>query len=181
MPFSAVLDSDGLIKLAKAGILEVVVKAWNCLIPQAVYAETVERGIQAAYPDALGIREVLDPSMVRPSVRHPRATTLLEQKRALGRGEQEALHLFFAVQAHAIISDDAAFVTVLDQAGLRYLPPALVLVQLAHERRLEPRAALEGLERMRPFIRPEVYQAARSDLEALRARRPKRAKEGESP
>ncbi|MGH7410104.1 MAG: hypothetical protein ACREJ6_03445, partial [Candidatus Methylomirabilis sp.] len=167
--------------VASLDSLQAKMDDWNCMIPQAVYAETVDRGKQAAYPDALAIREVLDPSMVRPLVRHPRAARLLEQRRGLGRGEQEALHLFFAVPADAIISDDAAFVTVLDQAGLRYLPPALVLVQLAHERSLDPREALEGLERMRPFIRPEVYQAARSDLEALRARRPKRAKEGESP
>lgn len=181
MRLRVVLDSDGLIKLAKAGILEVLVKAWDCLIPQAVYAETVERGIQAAYPDALAIRELLHPSMVRPRVRHPRAAMLLKQKRGLGQGEQEALHLFFTVQADAIISDDAAFVTVVDQAGLRYLPPALVLVQLAHQGQLALQAALEGLERMRPFIRPEVYQATRTDLEALQPRRPGRAKGGESP
>lgn len=174
MSFKAVLDSDGLIKLAKAGILEAVVKAWNCLIPEAVYAETVRRGIQGAYPDALAIREVLHPSMVRPWVPHPRATRLLKQKRGLGRGEQEALHLFFTVRADAIISDDAAFVSVLDQAGLPYLPPALVLVRLADQRHLEPQAALDRLERMRPLIRPEVYEAARSDLAALRPRGPKR-------
>lgn len=181
MPIKAVLDSDGLIKLAKAGVLEIVVKAWTCLIPQAVYAETVERGIESAYPDAHAIGAVLHPSMVRPWVRHPRATGLLQQKRGMGRGEQEALHLFFTARADAIISDDAAFVTMLDQADLPYLPPALVLVQLAHQRHLESRAALEGLERMRPFVRTEVYGAARADLEAPPPRAPKGAKRGASP
>lgn len=175
-----VLDSDGLIKLAKSGILDVVVKAWECLIPRAVYAETVERGIQAAYPDALAIRDQLHPSMVRPRVRHPRATILLKQKRGLGQGEQEALRLFFAVQADALVSDDAAFITLVDQADLRYLPPALVLVQLAHQGQLALQSAQEGLEQMRPFIRPEVYQITRADLEALQPRRPWRAKGGES-
>ncbi len=116
------MDSDGLIKLAKADILKVMFKARDCLIPQAVYVETVERGVQAAYPDALAIREVLQPQTVRPMVHHPRATMLLQQKRSLGRGEREALHLFFRARAHTIISDDAAFVTVLDQAGVSYLP-----------------------------------------------------------
>lgn len=181
MPFRVVLDSDGLIKLAKVGILEVVVGAWTCLIPQAVWAETVERGMKAAYPDALAIHEALGRSTVQPASRHPRAAALLAHKRGLGRGEQEALHLFFAARADAIISDDIAFLTVLGHAGVRYLPPALVLVQLARERHLELRAALEGLEQMRPFVRPEVYQAARSDLAGLRPRRPRRTLRGGSP
>lgn len=181
MRFRVVLDSDGLIKLAKADILEVVLKAWRCLVPQAVYVETVERGIQAVYPDALAIREVLHSRTVRPMVHHPRATMLLQQKRGLGRGEQEALHLFFRARAHAIISDDAAFLTVLDQAGVPYLPPALVLLELAHRGQIEPRAALKGLERMRSLIRPEIYRMARSNLEAFLPRNPKRSSGGESP
>lgn len=181
MRFRVVLDSDGLIKLAKADILGVVVKAWDCLVPQAVYVETVERGIRAAYPDALAIREVLQPRTVRPMGHHPRATMLLRQKRNLGRGEQEALHLFFRARAQAIISDDAAFVTVLDQAGVPYLPPALVLLERAHHQQLEPWAALEGLERMRALIRPETYRLVRSNLEAFPPRKPKRSSGGESP
>ena len=180
MRFRVVLDSDGLIKLAKADTLEVVLKAWDCLVPRAVYAETVERGIRAAYPDALAIREVLQPEAVRPMVHHPRATLLLRQKRNLGRGEEEALHLFFRARAHAIISDDAAFVTVLDQAGVPYLPPALVLIELARHRHVEPRAALKALERMRPLIRSEIYRVTRSNLEAFSPRKPKRSSGGES-
>lgn len=76
VPFRAVRDSDGLIKLAKAGALEVVIKVWRCLIPQAVYAETIERGIRPGYPDALATREALPPSIVGSRVRPPRATTL---------------------------------------------------------------------------------------------------------
>lgn len=50
MPLKVVLDSDGLIKLAKAGVLDVMVGTWECLVPRAVYVETVERGVQGAYP-----------------------------------------------------------------------------------------------------------------------------------
>jgi hypothetical protein len=113
---------------------------------------------------------------VRPRTRHPRAAALLEGTRGLGRGEQEALHLYFAARADAIVTDDAAFVRVLGRAGLRYVLPALVLVRLARERHLDPDEALNSLERMRPFIRAEVYRAAQDDLAAAlprgRARRP---------
>jgi predicted nucleic acid-binding protein len=181
MRLQVVLDSDGLIKLAKAGILGVLVDAWKCLIPRAVYTETVERGIQLGYPDGLTIRGALHADMVRPRVRDPRATALLQGKRHLGRGEHEALHLFLASRADAIVTDDAAFVSVLDHAGLQYLPPALVLVQLTQQGHLDPEAALGGLEQMRPFIRAEVYAAARADVRCPGLSGPRRTDTGESP
>ncbi|MGH7340467.1 MAG: hypothetical protein ACREKH_08260 [Candidatus Rokuibacteriota bacterium] len=159
-----VLDSDGLIKLAKAGALERVVSAWTCLVPRAVYVETVERGLETAYPDAQTIRLALPSATDRRTARHPRAAALLQDKRGLGRGEQEALHLFFAARGDAIVTDDAAFVAMLASAGLRYLVPALVLVRLVQEQHFEPAEALDCLERMRPFIRAEVYRAAWGDL-----------------
>ncbi len=179
VPYRVVLDSDGLIKLAKAGILETVVSAWDCLIPRAVYHETVERGKQAGYPDAVTIGDSLQPSMVHPRVRHARAANLLEGKHGLGRGEQDALHLFFSTRADGIVTDDAAFVSMLDQARIPYVSPALVLVQLTDQGLLEPRAALEGLERMRPSIRREVYLAVRHDLESRRATRQEKENPGE--
>ena len=181
MPLQVVLDSDGLIKLAKASILQVLVRVWKCLIPRAVYSETVERGIHFGYPDALTIRDALHADMVRPRARDPRATALLQGKRHLGRGELDALHLLLASRADAIVSDDSAFVSVLDHAGLPYLPPALVLVQLRQQGHLDPKSALEGLERMRPFIRTEVYATARDDLRSLRSSGPRRTDTGENP
>jgi hypothetical protein len=70
-----------------------------------------------------------------------------------------------------IVTDDAAFVAMLAQAGLGYPPPALVLVRLAQQGHLERAEALDGLKRMRPLIRAEVYRAARDDLAAVRRRR----------
>ena len=133
MPLPVVFDSDGLIKLAKAGALERVLEAWTCLVPRAVYVETVERGLEAAYPDAAAI----------------------------------SVALVLSSAAHAIVTDDAVFVAALAGAGLRYLLPALVLVRLVQEQRLQPAEALDHLERMRPFIRAEVYRAARSRLTAV--------------
>jgi hypothetical protein len=174
MAARVVLDSDGLIKLAKAGALPWVLKAWTCVVPEAVYAETVERGLEEAYPDAQTIRQTLPSSAVRASVRRPRAAALLEGQSGLGRGEREALHLFFAARADAIVSDDAAFVGILAQAGLSYLLPAQVLVRLSDEGHVGAAEALESLDRMRPYIRTEVYRAARDDLAAVLKRRPPR-------
>jgi predicted nucleic acid-binding protein len=165
----AVLDSDGLIKLAKAGVLEAVLRAWECVIPQAVYEETVVRGKQAAYPDATEIERVIQAHHIpckRPAAQ-PRARAILRGAQSLGAGEKEALHLYFAETADVIISDDARFLPLLARAGVPYLPPALALMQLVREGRIDRDGAFAHLERMRPFIRPEVHQRTRDDLEEM--------------
>ena len=168
MRFRIVLDSDGLIKLAKAELLEVLITAWRCLVPRAVYAETVERGMRLAYPDAAQIHALLRSDLIRPRARHPRATAILRGKSGLGPGECEALHLYFASGADALVTDDAAFLDVLTEADIPALPPALVILVLQEQGHLSARDALAGLERLRPFIRPEVYRAARTDLDLTR-------------
>jgi hypothetical protein len=84
-----------------------------CFVPRAVYVETVERGLEAAYPDASAIRQALPSAAIHPPTRHRQAAALLEGKRGVGSGEREALHLFFRVRADAIVTDDAAFVATL--------------------------------------------------------------------
>lgn len=117
------------------------------------------------------IRDGIPRSLVRPGSPHPRAVSLLRGKAGLGRGEQEALCLFFAARADTLVSDDAAFVALLDQAQIPYLLPARVLVELAAEGHLQGRAALSALERMRPWIRPDVYRLARDDLGTFQGKR----------
>jgi hypothetical protein len=108
--------------------------------------------------------------VIHPPARHRQAAALLGGKRGLGSGEREALHLFFRVRADVIVTDDAAFVATLRGAGLPYLVLAPVLVRLAREQHLRPAEALRALERMRPFVRAEVYRAARQDLTAVERR-----------
>lgn len=88
--------------------------------------------------------------------------------KSLGAGEREALHLFFEERADAIVSDDARFLPLLERAGVSYLPPALVLVQLARRKEISRDASLAHLERMKPLIKPGVYRRAKEDLEEER-------------
>lgn len=172
------LDSDGLIKLTKAGVLESVAKTWTCMIPQAVYEETVERGKRAAYPDAATIEEILRACRVpckRPSA-HPHAKRILQTAPSLGQGEREALHLFFEENANAIISDDARFLTVLEQAKIAYVPPALVVVQLVRWGEMSKTVASAHLEKMKAFIAPEVYRRAREDLQEIHSPKEKQGR-----
>ncbi|MGQ9734135.1 MAG: hypothetical protein ACUVQU_03685 [Candidatus Bipolaricaulia bacterium] len=179
MEFKVVLDSDGLIKLAKAEVLEAVAKVWTCVIPRAVYEETVERGKKAAYPDATRIEQINQAHHIpckRASV-HPQVKKILRGVKSLGAGEREALHLFFEEGADAIVSDDARFLPLLEQGGVSYLPPALVLVQLARRKEISKDASLAHLERMKPLIKPGAYRRAKEDLEKVEIE-PKKEEQG---
>ena len=170
MSFKVVLDSDGLIKLVKAEVLETMITVWTCLISRAVYEETVERGLRAAYPDATRIEQILQTHRIdaRTPVVHPKAQRILKGTKVLGRGETEALHLFFAENADAILSDDARLLTLLNRAGVPSLPPALAVVHLALRRELAPEKALVHLRKMKPLINPGVYRRAHEDLQAMK-------------
>jgi predicted nucleic acid-binding protein len=143
-------------------------QAWQCYIPNAVYRETVTRGKEESYPDAVEIERAVAAHMeVRRATRHPQAERLLTRRRALGAGEREALRLYFSLAADGIVSDDAAFERLLYEAELPVIPPAAVLVMLARERHLSSEKALESLTELKGLIRAEVYQEARRDLELL--------------
>jgi predicted nucleic acid-binding protein len=163
-----VLDSDALIKLAKCGVLETVARAWRCCVPQAVFRETVERGKQESYPDAMEIEQVVAKHMeIHRLARHPQAERLLSRRSSLGAGEQEALRLYFSLKADGIVTDDAAFVQLLREAQLPTWPPAVVLIALAREGHLSIPVAREALEKLKGFIRAEVYREVLADLQLL--------------
>ncbi|MEN3010612.1 MAG: hypothetical protein ABDI20_06535, partial [Candidatus Bipolaricaulaceae bacterium] len=147
-----VLDSDGLIKLYKAGILGKILDLWEVLVPAAVYEETAQRGMEEAYPEAETIGRLIA-GRVRVAPKDPRAQRILRTTRSLGKGERETLHLFFAEGAEGIVSDDRAFLSVLRRHALPGFPPALALARLGEEGKLSKDEALAALEKMRDWVR----------------------------
>lgn len=163
---SIVIDSDGLIKLAKAGLLEPLTRRHACWIAEAVYREVVQQGLRAGYSDARAVQDLLDRGMVKrrhktPALRLPPDWPT----HVLGAGE-EATYRAFKVGRHAaILTDDRAFLRYLERGGAPYVTPAAALVRLYETHTLSVRGAQEGLERLRPLIRPDAYWAARASLE----------------
>lgn len=154
------IDSDGLIKLHRAGILAQVVSTFYCAIPQAVFDEVITKGKQRLHQDADEIEAIIsDRVSILPAQGRP------QPERGLGAGELGILSLMTEDQDTVVVSDDRRFLVVLTMQGSEFLTPADVLVVLARRRVLTRDEARDALDRLRPVIRPAAYWETRQDLE----------------
>jgi hypothetical protein len=156
-----ILDSDGLIKLNRAGVLEVVMKSFACLVPRAVYEEVVIVGSEHKYADAEAIGETL-----RDRARIPAHTETERAELGLGKGEAAILAQVGQFADAVVVSDDRRFLTVLSVEEIAFLTPADLLVLMAKRGYLTTDDAVRAVERLRPLIRTQAYFDARASLGA---------------
>lgn len=163
-----ICDADALIKMAKAGILEALAQHVELLISPQVYREAVEEGKVRGYKDALEIERLLKHYGQRPLLRMKTKTST--DILSLGAGERELLQLFSRERADVILSDDRAFLGVLEARGIPYMTPSAAVIFLAEHSMIKIHEAQQALERLRPLIRQDQYEAAFKDLQGLRER-----------
>src|SRR5215207_10154068 len=171
-----VADADGLIKLGKSGALGRLLSAAEIVVPRSVYREAVEAGKKEMYEDAFELEKVLGEGgaeVVEDEQEEERAERLLEGVTSLGAGERAALHVLFAREADAVLTDDRAFLNVLGRAGIRTLTPAAAIVSLFESGRLSRMEAIEALGSIEELLREEVYEAAMEELIGSRKQKEK--------
>ena len=170
-----VADADGLIKLGKSGALVHLLSAAQIVVPRSVYQEAVEAGKKEMYEDAFELEKVLGEggAGVVEDQQDERAEKLLKGVTSLGAGERAALHVLFAREADAVLTDDRAFLNVLRRAGIRTLTPAAAIVSLFESGRLSRMEAIEALGSIEGLLREEVYEAAMEELIGSRKQKEK--------
>jgi len=152
-----VLDADALIKLNRAGILQIVLSHFDCTVPAAVYDEVVTKGSELRYPDASAIGEVVDGLAEIPPAH--------ESKSVTGKGEEDVLAILATKPGAYAVSDDRRFLRQLQASGVLYETPTDILVALYELGVVIQTDALIYLERLRDLIRPESYSEARRDIQ----------------
>ena len=152
------LDSDGLIKLHRAGVVSHVIRAFDCIIPQTVYDEVVTQGRARLHQDAEALETALSGTVAVVPVHIRRSES------GLGAGELGILSLLAETPDAIVVSDDRRFLTVLATQGTPFLTPADMVVVLARRDLLTGDEARQALDRLRPVIRLAAYWDARQDL-----------------
>jgi len=158
--YEIVFDSDGLLKVYKAGFLDVVTAEYACLLPEEVFRETVVAARRAHPDEAEAFEGLVRTGRLRrrPGARSARAERILGLSQTLGPGERGALRLYLRERADSIITDDRAFLNVLIRNRIPFLTPSELLIRLRIVGRLAHEEAHTSAERLRPYIRREVYQ-----------------------
>lgn len=133
-----VIDADGLMKLGKSDVLGTLTGGHETLVPAAVYEEAVVRGKRELYEDAFELEKVLEEQGVSASSERPalEADRLLEGVTSLGAGERDALRLYFAESADAVLSDDRVFLSFCGRHSVPFLTPTNVIVAMTRSARM---------------------------------------------
>jgi hypothetical protein len=165
-----VVDADGLIKLGKSGALLPLIEGHEVLVPEDVFVEAVVRGKRELHEDAFELERVLGEKGISaaPDKSAPEADRLLEGVDSLGAGERGALRLYFAEGADAVVSDDRVFLRFLTRHSVPFLTPTNVLVGLTRAGRMSLHEGSEALKKLSGYVRADVYEGARAELEDLR-------------
>jgi predicted nucleic acid-binding protein len=111
---SASCDAGPLIWLAKCGILDLLKNYYKTIaIPEAVYMETVTRGLEKGHDDARVINKALEEKWITvhaPSSESIQHVNTIEKKIGinLGRGEREAIALAIEKKIPFLTDDEDA-------------------------------------------------------------------------
>jgi len=142
------MDSDCLIKLAKAGLKERVCESWQVVIPAMVQHETVER--TPMLPDAMQIRDNILSGRLLVAAGGADAK----------QGEDAVLRLYQAGGFDGVATDDARFIRRLRSLGVPYLVPGVVVVTLRETGAFSAEEAENAIASLRPYISSEEYAVA---------------------
>jgi predicted nucleic acid-binding protein len=158
--YKLLLDSDALIKLTKAGLLEDVCRHYNCIITTEVKNEAVDEGKRRLHQDALKIEYLIN----KKSLKIKDSKKSRKTKENLGKGEMSTASLYFEEKNRVIITDDSAFIKYLEENGMRFSIPADLVLLMKVENKIDRKTALIYLEKMRDFIKEEVYSDVKKDI-----------------
>lgn len=157
--YKLLFDSDALIKSAKAGILEKIASELDVLITSEVYQETVEEGKKRLYEDAEKIEKLVKENKIKLT---KSAKNISIEGRILGKGEASVFH---ACQKNAIIvTDDLGFTSFLKDKNINVLSSVHIIIILFKTKKISKVQALQYLEKLKTFIRNELYNLVKNEL-----------------
>ncbi len=158
--YKFIFDSDALIKLAKCGILEQICQNYKCIITTEVSNECIDEGKKRLYEDALKIEELINKKVLK--ILDLKISKQIKEN--LGKGGISTANLYFQEKNSIIVTDDSAFIKYLEEMDINFIIPADIVLLMKNSNKIDKKTALDYLERVKYFIREEVYNDVKKDI-----------------
>jgi rRNA-processing protein FCF1 len=141
------MDSDCLIKLTKAGLKEMMATLCKIAIPPAVQSEVVEAGKKKQCHDAFVVEKNISDNKI----------SIFGNMAMEVKGDDAVIELFDKSIHDAVGTDDTRLAKRLQNNGIPFLLPAVIILKLRESGKIEQAKALWMLDQLAPFISDDEY------------------------
>ncbi len=159
------LDADASIKLAKVSIIETFASGFEVIITDEVYGEQVTAGLKRNYPDAKKMEKLVSDGKV--TVVKSTEKSSVYDSFGLGRGEKSVINYYLTNDVDLIISDDEAFLKILDNYAIPFTPVAGAILMCVIHGLISKETGIKYVELLTPMIKDENVFYIKSKIEGL--------------
>jgi len=143
-----------------------ILNSFQCSITEEVYDETVIRGMERAHDDAYEINGLIKEGKLKvENIKNNKLVENMLENRTFGVGECSTLHLFHNLYAKVIVTDDRAFLNLLDRNNISYIIPTDLIVRLNELKVITKDESINFLDAIKVYVSGQNYDAARRNLE----------------
>lgn len=143
-----------------------ILNSFQCTITEEVYDETVIRGMERAHGDAYEINGLIKKGKLKvENTKNNKSVENMLENRTFGAGECSTLHLFHNSDAKVIVTDDRAFLNLLDKNNIPYIIPTDLIVRLYELKVITKDESINSLDAIKVYVSGPNYDAARRNLE----------------
>jgi len=143
-----------------------ILNSFQCSITEEVYDETVIRGMERAHDDAYKINGLIKEGKLKvENIKNNKLVENMLENRTFGVGECSTLHLFHNSDAKVIVTDDRAFLNLLDRNNISYIIPTDLIVRLYELKVITKDESINFLDAIKVYVSGQNYDAARRNLE----------------
>lgn len=150
MYHKAVADSSSLILLAKADIIDAVVKKHTIVIQKSVYRESIERGKIKGYESSYKLERLFQKNKIKIEEPSDKIKDKIESLCSLYLGEKDAVALAFEKNI-AVICDDKKAINACKALKVKFATALNVLEQLHKKRVISKNKAILALENLKKY------------------------------
>ncbi len=159
------LDADASIKLTKISIIEIIASGFEVFLTREVYEEHVVAGLKRNYDDAEKMEYLVSNGKI--TVTEVTEKSSVYENYKLGRGEKSVINCYLVNDIDLIVSDDEAFLKILDNYDVPFVPVAGTILMCVIKGLISKEKGLKYLEALKPMIKDEHIFYIKNKIEEL--------------